>query len=70
MGLHLSPQKNKTMLEYMKTQRLIDLKNQSTDLKAEATKAMEAGDLKGYFKKLELASKLQKEISETLAIKV
>lgn len=56
------------MLEYLKTQRLIDLKNQTEKLKAEATKAMEEGDLKTYFEKLKKASALKAEFSETLSI--
>lgn len=56
------------MLKYMKAQRLLDLKNQTDKLKAEATQAMEAGDLKTYFDKLKKASELKAEISETIAI--
>lgn len=56
------------MLQLMKAQRLIDLKNQTEKLKTEATQAMEAGDLKTYFEKLRKASELKKEISETIAI--
>jgi len=58
------------MLEYMKTQRLIDLKNQCNTLKEEAVKSMEAGDLKAYFEKIKRADKLKSEFSETLSLKV
>lgn len=57
------------MLQFLKVNRMMDLKNQSAKLKAEATKAMEAGDLKTYFDKIKKASELQREFSETLHIK-
>lgn len=71
--LHLritNPLKTIAMLQLMKIHRLISLKKQYNKLKSEAVKLMTSGDLKGYLEKLTQASKLRREFSETLNLKV
>jgi len=58
------------MLEVMKINRLVSLRNQYLKLKAEARKTMATGDLKDYYQKLSKANKIKNEISETLSMKV
>ena len=58
------------MLELLKTQRLIDLKNQCNEVKEAAVKSMEQGDLKTYFDQITKADKLKREFSETLKLEV
>ncbi len=49
-----------------KIQKLLELRKQYLNSKAEAVKTMNEGDLKTYFEKLTNTSKLKKEFSETL----
>ena len=58
------------MLEVMKINRLISLREQYLKSKAEAKKSMDKGDLKTYFDKLSKTNELKKEFSETLSMKV
>jgi len=67
---HFLTVKTFLMLEVMKINRLVSLRNQYLKLKAEARKTMATGDLKDYYQKLSKANKIKNEISETLSMKV
>jgi hypothetical protein len=58
------------MLQLMKIQRLISLRKQYNNLKYEAVKCMNSGNLKEYLEKLTQADKVRQEFSETLTMKV
>jgi hypothetical protein len=54
----------------MKIHRLNSLREQYNNVKSEAMKFMQSGDLRNYLKRLTKATKIQNEYMETLKMQV